>query len=184
MPITALPLDNRTYQDLVREAVARIPVHTPEWTNFNDSDPGMTLVQLFAYLTDSILYRTNQIPERNRRKFLSLLGIGVRPATPATGFVTIQNERGPLETRAMSPNLDVRAGAVRFRTLNGLDVLPLEAHTFIKEPLPKPQTKEEVQERETYRVLFSDLLENPGMTVAFYKTTPMPAPIPGAALPI
>ena len=183
MPITAPPLDNRSYQDLVKEAVARIPVHTPEWTNFNDSDPGMTLVQLFAYLTDSILYRANQIPDRNRLKFLSLLGIGVQPATSATGFVTVQNERGPLETRAIGPNLDVRAGAARFRTLNGLDVLPLEAQAFIKEALPEPQTEEEAQERETYRVLFSDLLDSPGTTAAFYRTTPLPAPIPGAALP-
>ena len=75
MPLTIPTLDNRRYQDLLNEALARISVHNPEWTNFNESDPGVTLLELFAFLTENLLYRSNQIPERNRRKFLSLLGI-------------------------------------------------------------------------------------------------------------
>src|SRR5204863_8637421 len=59
-------LDNRSYQDLLDDALARIPVHNPEWTNFNRSDPGVTLLELFAFLTESVIYRANQIPERNR----------------------------------------------------------------------------------------------------------------------
>ena len=58
------PLDPRRYQDLVDEMVARIPVHTPEWTNYNAADPGITLIQLFAHITESLLYRANQIPAR------------------------------------------------------------------------------------------------------------------------
>ena len=67
MSVPAPVLDNRSYQDLVDEALARIPIHNPEWTNFNRSDPGVTLIELFAFLTESILYRANQIPERYRR---------------------------------------------------------------------------------------------------------------------
>ena len=67
MPITPPPLDNRRFADLRDEALARIPVHTPEWSNFNASDPGVTLVEVFAFLTESLLYRANQIPERNRQ---------------------------------------------------------------------------------------------------------------------
>ena len=98
MPLTIPTLDNRRYQDLLNEALARIPVHNPEWTNFNESDPGVTLIELFAFLTENLLYRSNQIPERNRRKFLSLLGIPLQPAVPAHGLVTISNDRGPLST--------------------------------------------------------------------------------------
>ena len=76
MPLTLPVLDDRNYEQLLNEAKQRIPVHTPEWTNFNvESDPGITMVQLFAFLTDSLLYRANRIPERNRLKFLQLLGI-------------------------------------------------------------------------------------------------------------
>src|SRR5882762_10178822 len=98
MPLTIPTLDNRRYQDLLDEALARIPVHNPEWTNFNHSDPGVTLIELFAFLTESLLYRCNQIPERNRRKFLSLLGIPLQPASSARGLVTFANERGPRQT--------------------------------------------------------------------------------------
>ena len=80
MPLNVPSLDRRDYADILRDALARIPVHNPEWTNFNDSDPGVTLIQLFAFMTESILYRANQIPERNRLKFLKLLGIPLQPA--------------------------------------------------------------------------------------------------------
>src|ERR1041384_1606155 len=98
MPLQIPSIDDRRYQDLVTEALARIPVHNPEWTNFNRSDPGVTLIELFAFLTESLLYRANQIPERNRRAFLSLLGVPLQPATSARGVVTISNERGPRQT--------------------------------------------------------------------------------------
>ena len=81
MPLQIPSIDDRRYQDLLNEALARIPVHNPEWTNFNKSDPGVTLLELFAFLTENLLYRSNQIPERNRRKFLQLLGV------PATSIV-------------------------------------------------------------------------------------------------
>ena len=55
-------IDDRRYQDLLEEALARIPIHNPEWTNFNDSDPGVTLIQLFAFLTESLLYRATRSP--------------------------------------------------------------------------------------------------------------------------
>jgi hypothetical protein len=184
MPLTVPSLDDRNYQQLLREALARIPVHNPEWTNFNDSDPGMTLVQLFAFLTESLLYRANQIPERNRRKFLTLLGIGLRPAAAAHGFVTVQNERGPLSAQTLAADLDVRAGPVRFRTTYGLQVLPVEARAFYKRKLPPATTAERQAELDNYRLLYADLLEEPGTEPAFYATTPMPAPAPEGALSV
>src|SRR5436309_5133208 len=126
MPLTLPNLDDRRYQDLLDEALSRIPVHTPEWTNFNKSDPGVTLVEVFAFLTETLLYRSNQIPERNRRKFLSLLGIPLQAATSARGVVVFANERGPLSTITLNAGVEARAGEVPFRTERGLDVLPIE----------------------------------------------------------
>src|SRR5438552_6549286 len=117
MPIVLPNLDDRRYQQLVDESLARIPVHTPEWTNFNESDPGVTIVEVSVFLIESVLFRAaNAIPERNRRKFLSLLGIPLRPVSPAGGLVTFTNERGPLETRTLNDGPEVRAGPVPFRT--------------------------------------------------------------------
>jgi hypothetical protein len=55
------------------EILTRIPAPPPEWTDFNQNDPGVTLVKVFAFLTENLLFRANQIPERDRRRFLTLL---------------------------------------------------------------------------------------------------------------
>src|SRR3954447_16369091 len=138
MPLAIPTLDDRKYQDLLDEALARIPVHNPEWTNFNKSDPGVTLLEVFAFLTENLLYRANQIPERNRLKFLTLLGVPLQPASSARGLVAFTNERGPLRTITLNPGIEVLAGKVPFRTESGLDVLPIEAQVYIKKRMPTP----------------------------------------------
>ena len=75
MSLQAPKLDNRTFAELVKEARDRIPRFTPDWTNFNDADPGMTLVKLQAWLTETLLYELNRVPELNYIKFLQLLNI-------------------------------------------------------------------------------------------------------------
>src|SRR5262245_40394702 len=141
MPLQIPTLDDRRYQELLDESLRRIPVHNPEWTNFNRSDPGVTLIEVFAFLTETLLYRANQIPERNRLKFISLLGGPLRPASSAVGLVTVMTERGPLETVTLSSGLEVRAGQVPFRTERGLDALPIEAQVYYKRRLPNPDKR-------------------------------------------
>ena len=81
-------LDDRTFQDLVDECILRIPRYCPEWTNYNPGDPGITLVELFAWLTDQMLLRFNQIPRRNYVTFLEMLGIRLQAAAPARTELT------------------------------------------------------------------------------------------------
>ena len=83
-----IQLDDRRFEDLVAEAKRRIPGYTPEWTDLNDSDPGMTLVQLFAWLAEMMLWRLNRVPDKNFIKFLGLVGIDLKPAVPATALAT------------------------------------------------------------------------------------------------
>ena len=78
------PTFDRTFEEIYRELRSRIPRYTPEWTNFNDSDPGITLLQLFAWLAEMTLYRMNQMPRKNYLKFAQLLGLQLAPARPAT----------------------------------------------------------------------------------------------------
>lgn len=184
MPLEVPEIDQRDYADILRDALARIPVHNPEWTNFNDSDPGVTMIQLFAFMTESILYRANQIPERNRLKFLKLLGIPLRPAAAARGFVTINNERGLPEVKTFAAGVDVRAGQVRFLTTRGLDVLPLEAHIFYKQELGEPANEQEHARNQLYTQLYADLLDDNDAVPKFYETVPMPQPEAGGTLPL
>jgi len=66
-------LDDRTYADLVEEARSLIPIEYPEWTNHNPSDTGIILIELLAWLTEMVLYRVNQVPDKNEKTFLKLL---------------------------------------------------------------------------------------------------------------
>jgi predicted phage baseplate assembly protein len=132
MPLTVPNLDDRRYQDLLDEALSRIPVYTPEWTNFNKSDPGVTLVEVFAFLTESLLYRCNRVPLKNRAKFLQLLKVPLQPATSAQGLITITNDKGPLQTVTLSDGVEVRSGQVPFLTARGIDVLPIETRIYFK----------------------------------------------------
>src|SRR5215470_6700083 len=89
MPLRPPALDDRSFNDLVDELLARIPAHTPEWTSPTAGDPGRTLIELFAWLGDALLYRINLIPERQRLAFLRLLGQPLRSARPGGGLVTL-----------------------------------------------------------------------------------------------
>lgn len=87
----ALPvpnLDDRRFQDLVDEAKRHVMARCPEWTDHNVSDPGITLIETFAYMTDVLLYRLNRVPERLYVKFLELIGLRLLPPTPAHTAVT------------------------------------------------------------------------------------------------
>lgn len=83
MPLEAPDLDDRRYAEIVADATALIPRWAPEWTDHNDSDPGMAITKLFAWMTELTLWRLNQVPERAYIKFLQMVGVERRPATAA-----------------------------------------------------------------------------------------------------
>jgi hypothetical protein len=169
MPISPPPLDTRKFADLVAEALARIPVHNPEWTNFNKSDPGVTIIEVAAFLLENDIFVANQIPERNRKKFLQLLGVPLQPASSARGLIQFTNERGPLATLTINEGMEVRAGQVPFRTERGLDVLPIEAAVYYKRAVDRPESVEH------YNFLYASQLGQPPATpVSLYETTLLP----------
>ncbi len=87
-------LDDRTFDDIVEEAIRLIPQYCPEWTNYNPSDPGITLIELFAWMTEMILYRLNKVPDKVYVTLLDLIGIKLRPPQPATAMVTFNLVEG------------------------------------------------------------------------------------------
>ena len=92
-------LDDRTHAEIVEEAMRLIPQYCPEWTNHNASDPGITLIELFAWMTEMIIYRLNKVPEKNYLAFLDLMGIQRQPPQPARTVLTFGiNERTDMVT--------------------------------------------------------------------------------------
>jgi predicted phage baseplate assembly protein len=129
MPLPAPVLDDRRWADIVAEAKARIPRYTPEWTDLNESDPGITLVELFSWLMEMVLYRLNQVPDLNYLKFLDLLDVRLRPAQPASVDLTFTLVSPAPATEVFVP-IGTRIGAtggdsgpVVFETDEGLQAI-------------------------------------------------------------
>src|SRR5438876_6799794 len=89
MPIPVPALDDRSYPDLVEELQARIPAHTPEWTNVRKGDPGDAINRCAAWLIDTLPYRANLIPERQRPAFPPPPGLPPKPAPAARGHARL-----------------------------------------------------------------------------------------------
>jgi len=129
----ALPvpnLDDRRFQDLVDDAKRLVQQRCPEWTDHNVSDPGVTLIETFAWMTDQVLYRLNRIPERNYIKFLELIGVRLFPPTAARAAITFWlagPQPGTIHIRPGTQAATVRTEAdeaIVFTTVGDLPIVP------------------------------------------------------------
>jgi predicted phage baseplate assembly protein len=135
MPIVPPQLDDLRYDTIVERLLRRIPVYTPEWTDWNDSDPGVTLIQLFAYLAEQVGYRLNQVPEKNHIELLKLLGIRLQPALAATSRVGIFLADPTIiegfTLDAPSRFTDKGSPAVIFESDGDVDIIPAEPAVLV-----------------------------------------------------
>jgi predicted phage baseplate assembly protein len=100
-------LDDRQWQDIVDEARSLIPRYNVEYTDHNPSDLGMTLMELFAWIVEGMIYRLNRVPDKNFIEFLNLLGITRDPASPATTNLVFQ--MSPIAPSLVLPKGNVSA---------------------------------------------------------------------------
>ncbi|HMD70398.1 MAG TPA: baseplate J/gp47 family protein [Bryobacteraceae bacterium] len=128
MPLPLPNLDTRTWQDLVDEGTALVPRYAPDWTDQNTHDPGITLMELFAWLAEMDIYRLNQVPRRHRLKFLELVGFVPRPPEPSRAMLTFSPVAGGPFAVPAGVQFETPAG-VPFQTLRDVpvSVAPVEA---------------------------------------------------------
>jgi predicted phage baseplate assembly protein len=134
MPLPAPNLDDRSFQDIVDEAKRLIPRYCPEWTNHNLSDPGVALIELFAWMSEMVLFRINQVPERLYVHFLNLVGIEPFPPSVARVDLTfwlssvleqpVAVPAGTQVTTALSATASAGREAVVFTTNRELLIAP------------------------------------------------------------
>jgi predicted phage baseplate assembly protein len=123
-------LDDRRFQDLVDDAKRLVQRRCPEWTEHNVSDPGVTLIETFAFMTDQLLFRLNRVPDRMYLTFLELIGLRMLPPTPARVPVTFWLSAPAITPLTISPG--TRVGTLRtesepsveFATLQELVIAP------------------------------------------------------------
>src|SRR5262245_11605137 len=136
MPIESPQLDDLRFDRTVEELMRRIPVYAPEWTDHNASDPGISLIHLFAYLAEQVGYRLNRIPEKNHVELLKLLGVRLKPAHAARTQLALL-----LSNPAALVGYTLKAGArakakkgtppPTFETDADVDVVPAQATVLV-----------------------------------------------------
>ena len=98
MTLPEIKLDDRRFQDIVNEARLKITQACPEWTEHNVSDPGITLIELFAWMTEMLIYRVNRVPDKLHVALLELLGIGLEPPTAASTEIQFRLAAPPTDS--------------------------------------------------------------------------------------
>src|ERR1700752_3608017 len=133
MVLPAPNLDDRRFQNLVDESKRLVQRRCPEWTDHNVSDPGIHLIETFAYMTDQLLYRLNRVPDRNYIRFLELIGVRLFPPTAAATNVTFWLSApqetpivGPFGGEVATPRTEAVGSAIAFTTTGTLDIVPCE----------------------------------------------------------
>ena len=97
MRLPEIQLDDRRFQDLVSEARTRISRACPGWTEHNVSDPGITLIELFAWMTEMTIYRLNRVPDKLHVALLDLLGNRLDGPSAATTSLRFRLAETPAE---------------------------------------------------------------------------------------
>jgi predicted phage baseplate assembly protein len=161
-------LDDRTFQQLVDEAKRLIPTYCPEWTNHNLTDPGVALIELFAWMTELSLFRLNQVPDVFYTHMLNMMGFEPFPATAARTDLTfwlVDVVADPVSVPAgtqVSTTGDVGVAHV-FTTLSDLWIVQPVLEAALVTTGPGPDDQEDVW----------DALRLPNQTVTLFPRQPM-----------
>jgi predicted phage baseplate assembly protein len=121
MALIAPNLDDRTFQDIVREARSKIPLYCPKWTDYNLSDPGVTMIELFAWMVDMLLYRLNRVPDKNYIKFMELIGVRLEP--PKAAHVDITFRLSAPQPRVITIPAGTEVATVRTETQEAINFI-------------------------------------------------------------
>ena len=174
---TRLPeiqLDDRTFDDLVSEARRRIAVSCPEWTEHNVSDPGVTLIEMFAWLAEMMIYRLNRVPDKLHVALMELVNIGLEPPAAATTDLRFQ-----LSTAARERiDIPLRAEIGTFRTLSEESTVFQTAEAAVIPPVA-PIGYAMERERSLAQLVVGGGAARPRGSDRFPFATP---PVPGDAL--
>jgi hypothetical protein len=129
MPIPLPNLDDRRWNDLFEDGRANITRYAPQWTDHNLHDPGITLIDLYAWLAEMTNYRLNRVPSRHKRKFLELLGFNIQDPIPAETVLSFApgSTTAPFVLPAGSEfeGTDPDQNHIAFRTLYDTTVQPI-----------------------------------------------------------
>lgn len=124
----ATPLDDMDFDGLVALGRSRLPALAPGWTDYNVHDPGITLIELLAWVADTQIYAAGRNRADERLAMAALLGLRSRGAVAATGVLVAESDLAHADYQiAAGTSLRPAAGcAPRLEVLSDVSLLPLK----------------------------------------------------------
>jgi len=178
LPLPKENLDDKTFDELLTEALSRLPIYAPEWSDHNVHDPGITFVELFAWLTEIQIYRLNKITDKNKRKFLKLLSVPyLEPVKPSKVDVTFTKQTQnslivPAGTKLAATD-PVSGKDIIFETQNDLNMVDSKLEAALSCPKGiEPINNTEANENENvyYYAFRYEPKENDALYLGFDKS--------------
>jgi hypothetical protein len=176
-------LDNRSFEDLRLEAIQQLQAACPGWTDLSPSDPGIALVEAFAYLTQVMLYRLNRVPEKQYNAFLRLIGITPLPPAAATTTLLFQRSGAGADRITIPAGTRVAAGPVQFTTVAAVRIEGTkphaEAHAFHGEAIENELVGEGtgspgLEVKVSHTPIVAAMSDGLDLVVAVEETEPIP----------
>jgi predicted phage baseplate assembly protein len=96
MPLPLPLLGDRDFDQLVSEGRGLLPRLAPTWTDYNASDPGITLMELLASRTEQAMYRLDRTPPALARAFARRVGVEPRTAQVADTVLEVRAGNAPI----------------------------------------------------------------------------------------
>ncbi len=131
MPLPKNILDDKQFKDFMEEAKAKLPALSPEWTDYNISDPGITLLEILAWLQDINIYKLSRITDKHILKYLQLLDSLPEPVKPASTFVVFKSN----ELKPVPKDKDLKAKflgkTINFKTTQKVNIQTAEIKKLI-----------------------------------------------------
>jgi len=128
-------LDDKTFRQLVEDSIKYIPLYASEWTDHNLSDPGITLLELFSWISETYLYRINYISDRHRLKYLKLLGAYPQSIKPAEVDLTFESEQPKILTKGHQISTTVSGKEICFELKEDIIISPIKLNKLIVDEL-------------------------------------------------
>ncbi|WP_396613697.1 putative baseplate assembly protein (plasmid) [Haloferax sp. S1W] len=144
-------LDDRSYEEYIEQAKKLIPAYSDEWTDFNPHDPGITILEVLAWMTETYTYQLDQITDDHREKYLRLMGHHRRLQEPASARLSlspptdVSGERLPAGTRLLVT--DGTDDTFRFETAHDVVLTDVSLERMVT--VDEAGTTDNSQENET-----------------------------------
>lgn len=128
--IPARNLEDKSYETLMGEAVAKIPLYNREWTNHNPTDPGIMVLENLSAFSALLGQECNELTDEIRFRLLGLAGFSREKGTPGKCYVGMGEYTGA--DRHLPRGQKLYAGDVCFETEEGAEIYDAKVYDMYR----------------------------------------------------